>query len=213
MGPATGRPAGDERERLTRDRVLTAALGLIDSEGIDALSMRKLGAALDVEAMSLYNHVTNKDDVLDGIVALLWSEIETRTPASGPWADQARSFAAAVRATAHAHPEAYQLVLTRGVLPEAVFRLGGNLMDAMREAGFGDLAPPAMLALTSHATSQALAEVAWYGDRASGSGTGEVDRWPPNVGVDHELPRYDQDAAFTFGLELQIEALEARLGR
>ena len=70
-----------------------------------------------------------------------------------------------------------------------------------------------MLALASHATSQALAEVAWYGDRASGSGTGEVDRWPPIVGVDHELPRYDQDAAFTFGLELQIEALEARLGR
>ena len=64
------------RSPLNRERVLRAALLLADEAGIDALTMRRLGQALGVQAMSLYNHVTNKDDILDGIVDLAVGEID-----------------------------------------------------------------------------------------------------------------------------------------
>ena len=64
------------KKPLTRDRILQAAIKLADANGIDALSMRKLGKAVGVEAMSLYNHVSNKDDVLDGLVDLFIAELE-----------------------------------------------------------------------------------------------------------------------------------------
>src|SRR5712692_4228729 len=67
---------GKRRHPLSKERVLRAALALADTGGIDSLSMRKLGEGLGVEAMSLYNHVANKDDILDGIVDLVFSEIE-----------------------------------------------------------------------------------------------------------------------------------------
>src|SRR5437588_9791440 len=69
------------RSPLTRERVLRAALVLVDAGGIESLSMRKLGQTLGVEAMSLYNHVANKDDILDGMVELVLSEFEL--PAEG----------------------------------------------------------------------------------------------------------------------------------
>lgn len=203
------------REPLTRERVLRAALAVIDRDGLENLSMRRLGGELGVEAMSLYNHVPDKAAVLDGVVEILWEEAAERDAHAEPgqWQAQARSLADAVRQTAHAHPHAYPLILTRGVLPQEVFRLGGRLLSSLREAGFGDLAPPAMLALASHATSQALAEVTWQGASVAGDTAEMARQWPPLVGARDELPRADMDAAFTFGLELQIEALEARLAR
>src|SRR5712664_3791254 len=68
-------PSAKPRMPLTRERVLRAAIALADTDGIESLSMRKLGEKLGVEAMSLYNHVANKDDILDGIVDLVFSEI------------------------------------------------------------------------------------------------------------------------------------------
>ena len=70
-------PADREpRSPLNRERVLRAALHLADERGIDALTMRELGQRLGVEAMSLYNHVDNKDDLLDGMIDLVVSEID-----------------------------------------------------------------------------------------------------------------------------------------
>ncbi len=75
MAPKT-KPATKPRTPLSRDRVLLAAVAFADDRGIAALSMRKLGEALGVEAMSLYNHVENKDQLLDGMVDLVFGEIE-----------------------------------------------------------------------------------------------------------------------------------------
>ena len=69
-------PKTKPRSPLTKDRVLKAAIRLADKGGIDSLSMRKLGQELGVEAMSLYNHVKNKDEVLDGIVEAVVREVE-----------------------------------------------------------------------------------------------------------------------------------------
>lgn len=211
--PPPSRPPRTDRAPLTREQILDAALAVIDRDGLEGLNMRKLGAEVGVEAMSLYNHVGGKEDVLDGVVALLWHEVESRMGPDGPWQQQARALAGAIRDTAHAHPHGYPLVLTRGVLPSEVIRLGGQLLTSLREAGFGELAPCAMLTIASHATSQALAEVSWYGGRATDEAPvgGDVAQWPVLVDIDDELPQHDAHTPFAFGLELLIEALETRL--
>src|SRR5260370_42298929 len=75
MGPPP-KPAAEPRIRLNRERVLRAAVALADDSGIGSLSMRRLGDALGVEAMSLYNHVASKGDLLDGMVDFVFSEID-----------------------------------------------------------------------------------------------------------------------------------------
>src|SRR4051795_12521848 len=71
------------RKPLSRDRILEAALAHADAQGIESLSMRKLGRALGFEAMSLYNHVANKDDLLDGMLDLVLAEMEAPQPGDG----------------------------------------------------------------------------------------------------------------------------------
>src|SRR5205809_6513055 len=94
---------------LSRDRVLHAAVAFADRSGIAALSMRKLGEALGVEAMSLYNHVANKVDLLDGMVDLVFSEIDL--PAGGAaWKTSMRQRAASIRQALARHPWASGLM-------------------------------------------------------------------------------------------------------
>lgn len=103
-----------ERAPLTRERIVAAALELVDQQGLDALSMRRLGAALGVEAMSLYHHVDNKDDVLDGVLDRILAEVEL-PPDDGPWQDRVRALVRAWRKVALRHPEAFALVDTRPI--------------------------------------------------------------------------------------------------
>jgi TetR/AcrR family tetracycline transcriptional repressor len=105
-------PHAGRRPPLTRERVVRAALALIDAEGLGALTMRRLGAELGVEAMSLYKHVANKGAILDGVRELLVAEFAgalPRRPAPG-WRDDLARFARAYRAVARAHPEAFGLL-------------------------------------------------------------------------------------------------------
>ena len=111
-----------DRLPLTRRRIVAAALTLVDKHGVDALSMRKLGKVLGVEAMSLYNHVTSKDDLLDGIASLLLELValidrpaeEARLQVTGgDWQSQARGIAGRVRAVGLAHPRAFPLLASR----------------------------------------------------------------------------------------------------
>ena len=102
------------RAPLTRERITRAALEFIDAEGLDALSMRKLGASLGVEAMSLYNHVHNKDDLLSAVSDQIYADIlahfEADAGANVAWQARARSMAFAYWAVAREHPQAFTLV-------------------------------------------------------------------------------------------------------
>lgn len=111
----------ETRMPLNRQRVAAAAMGFIDEHGEPALSMRKLGAELGVEAMSLYNHVANKDDLLDAVGDLLYSEIlEAYEPdPGGGWQDDLRNLANVYRDAAHRHPNALALLVDR-VIPSPV---------------------------------------------------------------------------------------------
>ncbi|HVS85507.1 MAG TPA: TetR/AcrR family transcriptional regulator C-terminal domain-containing protein [Gaiellaceae bacterium] len=122
------------RPPLSRDRVLRAAVALADAHGIDAIAMRRLGQELGVEAMSLYNHVANKDDLLDGMLDLVLAETE---PPSHEltWDQAVRASALSVHAALTRHPWAVHLLLGARVLPARLAYMD-SLLRELREAGF-----------------------------------------------------------------------------
>ena len=109
--------AAVERAPLSRERIAAAALKLGDEEGLAGLSMRKVGASLGVEAMSLYNHVANKDDLLDAVGDLLYGEVlEAYSPdPDGPWQDNARRIVESFYAATEAHPNLSSIMLDRPI--------------------------------------------------------------------------------------------------
>jgi AcrR family transcriptional regulator len=102
----------ERRAPLTRERVLGAAVELADREGIEALSMRRLGTELGVEAMSLYNHVANKEDVLDGMIDVILGEIDA-LPEDGDWKPRLRARILSARRAMLRHPWASGVIVSR----------------------------------------------------------------------------------------------------
>jgi AcrR family transcriptional regulator len=120
---------------LSRERILDVALSIVDKEGLDALSMRRLGDALGVEAMSLYNHVPNKQALLDGIHERILSSVEA-PPRTDDWKVYARHQARSLHKTLCAHPNAVVLFATRPAgTTESYARLDAYL-EMLRAAGF-----------------------------------------------------------------------------
>jgi len=147
-----------QRLPLTRERVLRAAVALADERGIDALTMRNLGQDLGVEAMSLYNHVSNKADVLDGLVEIVVGEVlaavEKIEPPSSPaeWQAVVRKRVLAAREVMLRHRWAPGLLESRTDIPPSLLGYYDSLLGLMREAGFTlDLAHHALHALGSRA--------------------------------------------------------------
>jgi len=121
---------------MSRERVLDAALALADEVGVAGLSMRKLGAALGVEAMTIYYYVPNKDAVLDGLVERVMTGAFTVDPGAG-WRALLRDFAASFRNELRRHPGVLQLVATRPVATPEALRTLEAAAAVLREAGFG----------------------------------------------------------------------------
>ena len=133
------------REPLTRDRVLQAAMTLADQGGIEALSMRKLGQALGVEAMAMYYHFANKERVLDGVVDLVFEEIDV--PAIGAdWKTVMRRRAISVRDALSRHRWAIGMMESRKNPGPANLRHHDAVIGCLRAAGFD-------MAMTAHAYS------------------------------------------------------------
>jgi AcrR family transcriptional regulator len=127
--------AAARRTPLDRARVLRAALQMADKGGIEALSMRKLAQALKVEAMSLYNHVAGKEDILDGLVELVASEIAV--PAiDGAWKAAMRQRALSAHAVLMRHPWATMLFVSRVNIGPHMLRYVDATIGCLREAGF-----------------------------------------------------------------------------
>lgn len=118
---------------LSRDQVVKAAIGLADESGIDALSMRKLGRALGVEAMSLYNHVSGKDDLLDGMVNQVWEEVTLPSP-RGDWRAAIRRTAVSAHKSLLRHPWACNLTISSGRIREARVRYINAILGRLRKA-------------------------------------------------------------------------------
>jgi len=133
------------RAPLTRERVLRAALVLADTSGLESLSMRKLGQELGVEAMSLYNHVANKDDILDGMVDLVFGEIEL-PPDQAEWKPAMRKRAISAHEALLRHPWATSLMQSRTNPGPATLTHHDAVLGSLRRAGF-------TLVMAAHAVS------------------------------------------------------------
>jgi AcrR family transcriptional regulator len=123
-----------KRTPLTRERVLRAAVALADENGIESLSMRRLGQELGVEAMSLYNHVANKDDLLNGITDLVLREIEL--PAAADWKEALRRHAISAHDVLVTHPWACSLALSPDRNSTASVERAEWMLRQLREGGF-----------------------------------------------------------------------------
>ncbi|GAA3093630.1 AcrR family transcriptional regulator [Kribbella aluminosa] len=161
MVTKTLRTAG-QRAGLSRGDIVAAALGYIDEHGLGALSMHKLGAVLDVKGMSLYNHVAGKDDLLDGVVDLLWQEIAAAAPAQADWRLGFRALARAIRDVMLRHPNAAPLMTTQRVMPQSALRT--VLAHVTSATGAGLPEPRAydlLRAVSSTALGTTLADLTW----------------------------------------------------
>jgi len=155
------RAAARRRKPLSRDRVLRAAIRLADEGGLEAVSMRKLGQVLGVEAMSLYKHVANKDDILDGIADLVTSDFEVPS-IDADWKTAIRRSAISARQVLLRHPWASSLIESRRNAGPARLRYLDAVIGVLAGAGFTmPMAIRAVMALDSHTYGFVLQELAW----------------------------------------------------
>ncbi|MEV6231805.1 TetR/AcrR family transcriptional regulator C-terminal domain-containing protein [Saccharopolyspora shandongensis] len=125
-----------QRAGLTRRAVFEAAMALADREGLKALSMRRLGSELGVEAMTLYHHVSSKDALLDGLVEQLLAEVVVSRLDGESWQAGLRDYAHSLLAALLAHPNVVPLVVSRPAVTSRNLRMMEDALDALRAAGF-----------------------------------------------------------------------------
>ncbi len=215
----SARPATEVRTPLTREKVLRAAVAFADRSGIGSLSMRKLGEVLGVEAMSLYNHVANKDELLDGMVDLVFSEIDL--PSRGTdWKTAMRQRAISARQALARHRWAIGLMESRSSPGPATLRHHDAVLGSLREAGFSvEMAAHAFSLLDSYTYGFALQEASLPFD--TGPSTAELaemimaqfsaGEYPhlTELTVTHVLkPGYDYGSEYEFGLGLILDGLD-----
>ena len=213
-----------KRTPLTRERVLRAAIALADERGAEALTMRNVAKELGVEAMSLYNHVANKGDLLDGMVDLVFGEIEP--PASdGDWKSELRRRAIETRAALARHRWAIGEMEGRTDHGPSNLRVHDAVLGCLRAAGFS-------YEMTVHAyslqdayiygfalqesdmssrTPEDFAEQAQRQMREYASVLADYPHLVEVVGGHVAEVGYDYDAEFLFGIEVILDRLEQLL--
>jgi AcrR family transcriptional regulator len=202
---------------LTRQRVLRTAVDLADREGLGALTMRRLGAELGVEAMSLYKHVANKEEILDGIVEVVTSEIEV--PGEGAhWKEAMRQRAMSARAVLSRHSWAIGLLEGRSSKGPTSLRYLDAILGNLRGAGFSiENAAHAFWLLDSYVYGHVIQETSFpvgTTEETTESGGSVPDQitgreYPHLIEVEeHALTaEYSFDTEFEFGLDLILEGL------
>jgi AcrR family transcriptional regulator len=217
MTPRTTR----KRVPLSRDRVLRAALELADEGGIGALTMQQIGRRLGVEAMSLYRHVRNKDDILDGIVDLVFAEIELPADRSN-WRTVLRARSISTRAALRRHPWAITLMESRMAPGPANLRSHDEMLAVLLDAGFSAaMATHASNLVDSYVLGFALQETNFpFSNAEELAAVGEqmlaqvpADQYPNLVRVSGELlaSGFDYRDEFEFGLDLILDGIERAL--
>lgn len=217
--------AGKTRVRpaLDKSRVLHAALALADESGLDALSMRKLAQVLGVEAMSLYNHVAHKEELLDGLVELVASEIEAPTPGAA-WQDAMRRRALSAHAALMRHRWATMLFVARMNVGPTMLRYVDRTIGCLIEAGFSfPMADHAWNVLDAYIYGFTLQRLNFPLDPCEYASAAEgflplipVEQFPYLHGMSQEViaGRHDGLQDFALGLDLLLDGLEqVRLGK
>jgi AcrR family transcriptional regulator len=210
-------PDATPRLPLSKERVLRAAVELADRDGSEAVSMRKLGQALGVDPMSLYHHVRDKGDILDGIVDVVVGEID-RPPVATDWKPALRDLVMAARTVMLRHPWAPRVIEARPDPGPATLRYLDTVFGILRDGGFS-------IAMTHHAIhvlgsrvlgfSQDLFDDNAADPEVAALAARQLAGVYPRIGelalaVSHEggLGGCDDDVEFAFGLDLILDGLE-----
>jgi AcrR family transcriptional regulator len=217
----TARQGSTAKTPLSKDRVLRAALELADREGLDGLTMRKLGEQLGVEAMSLYNYFASKDEMLAGLIDIVFSEIEV--PQQGGWKSAMRRRAVSALAALSRHRWAVGLM--ESSMRPGPANLGHHeaVLKRLRSAGFS-------VAMTAHAYSaldsytygfaQQLIGLPFDTGEQAGEAAGQIlgqnvaNAYPylAEIATEHVMkPGYSYSKEFEFGLELILDGLSRAL--
>lgn len=216
-----GRPRAGQ-EALSRGRILDAALRLVDEEGMGALSMRRLGAELGVNPMSIYHHLPGKGAVISGLVELVFSGMRVRYSDGSPWQDQVRAWAETYRDLVRSHPNlVLEIVSSAAAVTEAVLLVNEPLYAALDEAGL----PPAEVVVVADSVVDfvhgfAIAEGAQppghpfdRRELLERLETGAANVLPTMRRVFRALTadeaRYDFDRGFDAGLGILLKGIEA----
>jgi AcrR family transcriptional regulator len=207
------------REPLTRERIVEAALEIMDAEGLDAVTMRRIGRELGVEAMSLYNHVEDKDDILSGVTERVMTQYEY-PEWTGDWVEDGRAMSHEWRRLLNLHPSVCQLLAERHKPLEGLAAFGA--MDAalglLRSAGLSDRdAAQAFNALGSYILGYVTMEQGLMlgNDEDHGKQHDEAFEALQGSGLDNVMacfPHFtdcDTDQQFEFGLDLILRGIRA----
>ena len=219
-------PSAKKRTPLSRERVLRAAIALADERGVAELTMRKLAGELGVEAMSLYNHVANKGDLLDGMIDIVFGEIEAPA-AGGDWKAEMRKRAVSTREALRRHPWAVGEMEGRTGHGPSNLKVHDAVLGCLRAAGFS-------IEMTVHAMSVQDAYIYGFALQQTDMSSqtpedfaAEAQRQMveyesvladyPNlvrvVGGYVAKAGYDPDAEFLFGLDVILDGLERLLDK
>ena len=213
--------SAEPRTPLTRERILLAAVDLADRDGLEGLSMRRLGQELGVEAMALYRHIRDKNDLLDGVIEVVIGQIDRPRPGKD-WKASMRRQALAARKVMLAHPWAKRALEDRGTTGPAILAYVETILAILRGGGFSvDLAHHTLHVMGSRifGFSQDLLEEG--GDDAQpvpdpAVAAAMFARYPriaelaTSVSHDGVLGACDDDFEFAFGLDLILDGLERR---
>jgi AcrR family transcriptional regulator len=217
--PAKSVQRTEGRARLNRERVLQAAVRLADEDGLEKLSMRRLGEGLGVEAMSLYNHVSNKEDLINGMIDTLYGEIELPSH-DDDWKTALRKRSVSVRDVLLRHPWANGLMDSATSPGPGTLRHHDRVLGTFRNGGFS-------LAMTAHAFSALDSYVYGYAkqekalpfddeEQAAAMANVMLAQLPASeypylyeLMARHVLrPGYNYADEFSYGLDLVLDALE-----
>jgi TetR/AcrR family transcriptional regulator, tetracycline repressor protein len=198
------------RAGLSRERVLRTALELVDRDGVDALTMRRLGRELGVEAMSLYSYVDNKQDLIEGVVEQVFKEMPLITPGPGSWQERLRINAAMFRSVLLRHPRAVRLVAGRPLITEGTVAFVESALVELRSIGLDLATADRVLEVIASFTLGHVAENLGDEVRPARIHKGhEIDRVRfPNVRTVQDDHPPDPDAEFAMGIEFVIAGIE-----
>jgi len=207
--------------QLTRERIITAAMELIERDGANAVSMRRIASELGTGVMSLYNYVPSRAALLDGVADQVMSSIELTIDPGASWEDQVRAQARAFQQIARTYPRCTMVVVSRPADSPATLRPVELALATFRSAGFGgEDAVRAVRAFIAYIVGSLVREVGVTPGLEPQRPLGQdpailaADRpilnpaeFPQVTSLTAELMRRDHDADFEFGLDLLVRAV------
>ncbi|NIJ10405.1 AcrR family transcriptional regulator [Saccharomonospora amisosensis] len=221
------REAATERTRLTPHAVVDAALSVAETEGLAAVTIRRLARDLGVSPMALYWHFRNKDELLDGMVGRIYEKVDTTVEDSSDWPRQLRAVLASMVKVLRAHPSAAPLLASRNTTSQGNLRAAETMLEILRRGGFS---PAEATQILRHALSTLTNLVSGVPGAGPGEESAELvetrrrtrlflrslppDRYPRLVEAAGPLSECeDPDGYFRFGLDLLLAGIETMAER